>query len=125
MLIELKFKYPLWISYYQHDTIRVDFADADLFISKKGMRIAEENRILERELMRQLPHEANQVQFTINESADGTKRAIMVIFIFNILLEASLSTLFTTINALQIIIVLPLLNSSMPANAGMVFKRLA
>ena len=50
---------------------------------------------------------------------------MMVILIFNILLEASLSTLFTTINALQIIIVLPLLKSSMPANAGIVFRRLA
>lgn len=49
----------------------------------------------------------------------------MVILFTNIFLQAGLSSLFTTINALQIIIVLPLLEASMPANTGMVFKRLA
>ena len=43
----------------------------------------------------------------------------------NIALEASLSSLFLTLRALQIIIIVPLFEASMPANAGMVFKQLA
>lgn len=35
-----------------------------------------------------------------------------------------MSTVFGMVNALQIIIILPLFNASMPANAGMVFKYL-
>ena len=107
------------------DSIRVEFADAELFISTKGIKIPEQNRVVERELMRQLPRYAEQLQIQINESSEGSKRAMMVILIFNIIFEAGLSTLFTTINALQIIIVLPMLKASMPANAGIVFRRLA
>ena len=44
--------------------------------------------------------------------------------VFNTLLGASLGAVFGMINALQIIIILPLFDASMPANAGMVFKYL-
>lgn len=42
--------------------------------------------------------------------ADGTNAGAVVIFTINFLLRASLSQLFTMIQALQIIILLPLMN---------------
>lgn len=41
------------------------------------------------------------------------------------MLGVGLSTVFGMVNALQIIVMLPLLKAMMPANAGMVFAELA
>eukprot|EP00353_Schmidingerella_taraikaensis_P015612 CAMPEP_0185617348 /NCGR_PEP_ID=MMETSP0436-20130131/43152_1 /TAXON_ID=626734 ORGANISM="Favella taraikaensis, Strain Fe Narragansett Bay" /NCGR_SAMPLE_ID=MMETSP0436 /ASSEMBLY_ACC=CAM_ASM_000390 /LENGTH=68 /DNA_ID=CAMNT_0028254911 /DNA_START=277 /DNA_END=480 /DNA_ORIENTATION=- len=49
----------------------------------------------------------------------------MVILIFNSVLGAGLQSVLSMINALQIIVMLPLLEANMPANAGMVFRYLA
>ena len=43
---------------------------------------------------------------------------------FNAIIGSSLGAIFGMINALQIIIILPLFDTSMPANTGMVFKYL-
>ena len=39
--------------------------------------------------------------------------------------QAGLSSLFAALQALQVIILLPLLDSKMPANTGMVFKTMS
>ena len=44
--------------------------------------------------------------------------------VFNTLLGASMGAVFGMINSLQIIIILPLFDASMPANTGMVFQYL-
>lgn len=58
MKIKLMFEQPLFISYYKPDIVKVNFADSDLFISTDGIKIPEKNRIIVRELMRQLPDDA-------------------------------------------------------------------
>lgn len=62
---------------------------------------------------------------TINDKADDSKTITIVILIINILLGYGLNTVLGMVNSLQIIIMLPLLQTNMPANAGMVFAELA
>ena len=42
--LQLYFTSPLYVSYEVPDLIRIDFADADLFISESGVKIPEEHR---------------------------------------------------------------------------------
>jgi len=49
----------------------------------------------------------------------------ILILVLNLFLGVGLQTVFGMINALQVIIMLPLLKANLPANAGMVFKELA
>ena len=52
MTFKLLFAEPLWISYENADTLVIDFADDELFITPEGIKIPEERRILRRKIMR-------------------------------------------------------------------------
>ena len=66
LVIQLAFEHPLWISYEEPDLIQITFADEDLFISEDGIKIPAEKRVLTRQLMRQLPVDASDLQDAIN-----------------------------------------------------------
>ena len=60
--IDLGFLKPLYISFEKEpDTLIVEFADEDLFITDKGIKIQEKHRILSRKLARQLPESAQSL----------------------------------------------------------------
>ena len=75
--------------------------------------------------MRQLPPDMVKVQESINNSVDNSKIIGILLMVGNIILQAGLSSVFLMLRALQIIIIFPLLESSMPANAGIIFRKLA
>jgi len=66
--------------------------------------------------------EALQLQQNINNQASNSKFGTLALLIMNTLVGTGLQSVFSMINALQIIIMLPLLEVSLPANAGQVFK---
>ena len=68
--IQLFFEEPLYISFESEaDTVVVNFADEELFISEDGIKILPEDRVLRRKLPRQLPESAVSVQETIDGTA--------------------------------------------------------
>lgn len=74
--------------------------------------------------MRQIPDSAKEAQESINTSADNSKSVTSAIMIGNLILGVGLQRILEMINALQIIILLPLIKSNIPANASMFFARL-
>ena len=52
MKIKLDFSEPLHVSFEEPDILQIYFADPDLFISEDGISIQEQDRIIERQLMR-------------------------------------------------------------------------
>ena len=52
MLIQLRFEFALYISSEGADTLVIEFADPNIFITEKGIQIPEEHRRLTRNLMR-------------------------------------------------------------------------
>ena len=51
--LQLVFEEPLYISFEKEpDTLSVEFADKDLFITNEGIQIQDEHRVLTRSLMR-------------------------------------------------------------------------
>ena len=72
--------------------------------------------------MRQMKNGSEEVQIEINLAAYYAKMNTDFTLIFNLLFGIGLQYLFEIFRALQIIIMLPLFRSSIPANAGMVFN---
>lgn len=61
--LQLKFEKPLYISIEKEpDILKINFADADLFITENGIQIRPEHRNLSRKLSRQLPEDAESLQ---------------------------------------------------------------
>ena len=52
MVLKLLFETALYVSYEEPDTLVVEFADPDIFISENGIRILPEDRKLTRKLMK-------------------------------------------------------------------------
>ena len=125
MLLQIYFEFAKLISFNSPDTLVIEFADPDLFISEGGIQMLPKDRRMTRKLMRQLPQEAKPTQTNINSSADDSKKATTVIMALNFLMGFGLKNVIDMINALQIIILLPLIDTKIPANAGMFFKTLA
>ena len=125
MLLQIYFEFAKHISFNSPDTLVVEFADPDLFISDGGIQMLPDHRRMTRELMTQLPQDAIGTQTNINSSADDSKKATTAIMASNFLMGFGLKSVIDMINALQIIILLPLIDVKIPANAGMFFKTLA
>ena len=58
MRIQMTFEQALYVSFEATDTLVIEFADPDLFITDGGIQILPEHRRLVRPLMRQLPNYA-------------------------------------------------------------------
>ena len=52
MIIQLLFETALYVSFEEPDTVVIEFADPDLFISEQGIQILPEYRKIERKLMK-------------------------------------------------------------------------
>ena len=52
MVIQLLFETALFVSFEAPDTLVIEFADPNLFITDKGIQILPENRKIERKLMK-------------------------------------------------------------------------
>ena len=68
---------------------------------------------------------AEGAQDSINSSGDGQIYLTIILLASNILLGASLNSVLGMINAMQIVIMMPLTRASVPANAGEVLRRCA
>lgn len=119
MEMQIWYSDALLISYSASDTIVVTFNDENLFITPNGAKIREEHRELRRELMRQLRADDISLQEKINDGASASKSATFFLLLPTVLLSVGLQFLFDMVNCLQIIILLPLLKSNIPANANM------
>ena len=51
-MIQLNFEFALYISSEGADTLVIEFADPNIFISEKGIKIIDEHRRITRKLMR-------------------------------------------------------------------------
>ena len=102
----------------------VNFADEELFITKDGIKIQPQDRVLTRKLMRQLPGNAQSLQDKLTAAGEGSKVTTMIILVANLLLAVSLQSIFDMIQALQIVILFPLLGVLMPANTSLFFNEL-
>lgn len=65
-----------------------------------------------------MPEDAIDVQQVMSEVAEAEKYSVYTVFTVNTVLNLGLQQIFDLIAALQFIILLPLLDVSMPANAG-------
>ena len=99
-MIQILFENPLLISYELPDTLKITFADQDLFTTDSGIRIPPEHRQIERKLMRQLPPDSQQLQDSIDEAAEGAKNCSIAILITNLFFGFGLQQLFDMINIL-------------------------
>ena len=124
MKLQLTFEFALHISFQEADTLVIEFADPDLFVTEHGIRILPEHRRLKKPLKKQIPDDAKATQENINSSADNSKTATTVIMVSQILLGAGLKSVLDMINALQVIILLPLIETQIPANASMFMQTL-
>lgn len=68
--------------------------------------------------------DGNKVTSGINSAASSAKAVVVVNFIFNIVMSASLQSLFNMINAQQLIVLMPLFDINMPANAQLFFNQI-
>ena len=96
--MQLNFEYATFISYEEADTLVVEFADPDLFISGNGIKMLPEHRRLTRPLMRQLPDYAKPTQMNINSSAKDSKTITTVILAGNIVMGAGQLNILEMIN---------------------------
>ena len=74
--------------------------------------------------MRQLPSGAMNLQGALSSFGTSLQWTVTTLLAVNLLLKFSLKEMFNTIEALQVIVLLPLLSVSMPANTGMFFDLL-
>jgi len=61
----------------------------------------------------------------LSASAEDSKAGATFLLISQLLLSVRLSEIFGMVSALQLITLLPLMESNMPANTGMFFKELS
>ena len=72
MEIQIIFENPLYISYEKEpDVLVINFADENLFITPNGIKIQPEHRTLRRNLSRQLPEQAKELDSLITFSEEG------------------------------------------------------
>ena len=109
MAIKLLFETALYVSFEEPDTLVIEFADPDIFISENGIQMLPEDRKIERKLMKQLPQDAKAAQESINAQGDNAQTATTIIMISQFALGVGLKKILDMINALQIIILLPLI----------------
>ena len=84
MDIKMVFESPLYISYSEPDSVVVNFSDKNLFRSDEGVQLSDENRLLRRELMRQLPEGAEDLQAGLNNSAKSSKFLTFFLLLLNL-----------------------------------------
>jgi len=97
-----------------------------LFISEDGIKIRQSNSVIRHELKRMLPKDESSLslQQIISSVAENSKFAFFFVFTLNWLLSFSLNQLLGVVNALQLLIFLPLFEVYMPANASLFFGKL-
>ena len=74
--------------------------------------------------MRQLPQDAIKTQETIDENTDSTKWTSFCVMALTGLFNVGLQGMMSMVEALQLMVFLPILKVSMPANAAKVFDAL-
>ena len=84
MDIKMVFESPLDISYSEPDSVVVNFSDKNLFKSDKGVQLPDENSLLKRELMRQLPEGAEDIQAGLNSGAESSKFLTFFLLFLNL-----------------------------------------
>ena len=80
--------------------------------------------MLQRELPTQLQMGGSEekIQSVISWASESSKVAMASNFVINILISASLNQLWSMINTQQLIVMMPLFQIQLPANAGMFFR---
>ena len=76
-------------------------------------------------MMRQLPEENVDAQASLMSLAGGGDTLTTVLLFVNLVASFGMQKILGMVRALQIIILLPLLQSGMPANTGMFLNQIA
>ena len=92
------FEKPLYISYEDDpDLLVIKFADEELFVTENGIKIQPQDRVLTRNLMRQLPTGAVSLQESLSSAAESSQAAATAIFCANLFLGIGLLEIFNMI----------------------------
>jgi len=112
--------------YTDPDYLMITFNDAQLFYSIRGKIIPEKHRVLRKRLPRLLPNGIEGRIYRILAGIILTSETTIAVgnFILHWLLGASLNHLWSLINTQQLIVLFPLLDTNMPANAMAFYRTL-
>ena len=82
-----------------------------------GLLMESNQRVIERELPPQLAESALVMADIVSTAATSTQGVVILNFTLNIVVSASLQSIWNMINAQQLIVLMPLFDMVMPANA--------
>ena len=124
----MDFEEPFYVSSSQEkDVVHVEFIDQGFFISKQGipMNFDEEHRTLDTdyEIPTQLSSDmADVLQNAADVAGASTVSITAGNFVLNIILAGSLSSLWQMIESQQLVVIMPMFNVIIPANAAILFN---
>ena len=136
--IQMYFEEAMFVSANgEPDTLKITFVDKYMFVGKNNLPLhfgagrrrqrralaaADDSQFLT--LYREMPTQiqldstAETAQAAATAAADSSKAFMIGNFIFNLLVSASLNQLWSLINTQQLIVLMPLFKTNIPANAG-------
>ena len=99
--LQLTFEQPLYVSFEKEpDKLVIDFFYEEVFISANGIKIKPQNKILTRNLIRQLPLGAVSPQAALSSFGTFLQSAVASLFAANLLLNFGLKEIFSMIEVL-------------------------
>ena len=122
--MNLNFTKPLFISSnIEPDQVKINFNNLDMFSDIYGQPLERSSTELIRTIPKQMPSAAEAA--VLNAAKDGVGNGAIAAstfnFILNFLLSGAMQFLWDLINSQQIVILLPLFASQIPANAMVMF----
>ena len=126
--IDLDFQEPIWVSASQQkDVVRVEFIDQGFFISKQGIPmnfdVKDQTLDTDYEIPTQLSDDlADVLQSAADAAGASTLSLTAGNFVLNIILAGSLSSLWQMIESQQLVVIMPMFNVMIPANAAILFN---
>lgn len=121
MHVQLLFSDPLNVSFESSDMLNINFPNTSLFVSQAGVSLSNEYEYNQKPIPKQLPIDEKtiSVQESIASASVASATLTGTTMVFSVIMTASLSALLGMIEALQIIVLMPLLKTKMPANVGL------
>ena len=139
--LQLHFEHPAYVTMYEEpEMLEVRVNSDKVFLSEQGVPLVLENSyeedlsqvdkqecraqatrylILSKEIPKQLPKEElyQAIEQVLNVAVEVTKGALLATFILNLVVGITLNTIWSSVNAQQLMILLPIFNVVLPATA--------